>query len=173
LRTIRDGWRTLRFFLMYSPRWLFLAPGLALVLAGVAGYALALPGATVGGVTFDAHSLLVASLAAVLGCQLLQFAVFAKTFAISEGLMPEGRLMGVFRRTVTLERGMIVGAVGFLGGLGLLAAAVNQWRVAGFGTLDYSHTMRWVIPGVTLAALGAQSVFSSFFISILRMARKR
>jgi glycosyltransferase involved in cell wall biosynthesis len=173
LRTIRDGWRTLRFFLMYSPRWLFLAPGLALVLAGVVGYALALPGATVAGVTFDAHSLLVASLAAVLGCQLLQFAVFAKTFAISEGLMPEGRLMGVFRRTVTLERGMIAGAIGFIGGLGLLAAAVNQWRVADFGTLDYAHTMRWVIPGVTLAALGAQSVFSSFFVSILGMARKR
>lgn len=173
LRTIRDGWRTLRFFLMYSPRWLFLAPGLALVMAGLVGYALALPGATVAGVTFDAHSLLVASLAAVLGCQLLQFAVFAKTFAISEGLMPEGRLMGAFRRAVTLERGMIAGAIGFVAGLGLLAAAVNQWRVADFGTLDYAHTMRWVIPGVTLAALGAQSVFSSFFISILRMARKR
>ncbi len=173
LRTIRDGWRTLRFFFMYSPRWLFLAPGLGLLLAGIVGYALALPGATVAGVTFDAHTLLVASLAAVLGCQLLQFAVFAKTFAISEGLMPEGRLMGVFHRWVTLERGMIAGSIGFVSGVGLLTAAVNQWRAAGFGPLDYSHTMRWVIPGVTLAALGFQTIFSSFFISILRMARKR
>jgi hypothetical protein len=172
LRTIRDGWRTLRFFLMYSPRWLFLTPGLTLLVAGLAGYALALPGATVAGVTFDAHTLLVASLAAVLGVQLLQFAVFAKTFAISEGLMPEGRLMGVFRRVVNLERGLAVGTAAFVGGMGLLALAVNQWRLAGFGSLDYSHTMRWVVPGVTLAALGFQTVFSSFFISILRMARK-
>jgi hypothetical protein len=172
LRTIRDGWRTLRFFLMYSPRWLFLAPGLALMLAGALGYALALPGMTVGSVTFDAHTLLVASLSAVLGCQLLQFAVFAKTFAISEGLMPEGRLMGIFRRTVNLERGLIAGSAAFFGGVGLLVAAANQWRTAGFGPLDYARTMRWVIPGVTLAALGFQVVFSSFFISILRMARK-
>jgi hypothetical protein len=173
LRTIRDGWRTLRFFLMYSPRWLFLVPGVCLVLAGLLGYAVALPGATVAGVTFDAHSLLVASLAAIMGCQLLQFAVFAKTFAISEGLMPEGRLMRVFNRYVTLERGMIAGVTSFVAGLGLLAGAVSQWWTAGFGALDYPHTMRWVIPGVTLAALGFQTIFSSFFISILRMARKR
>jgi hypothetical protein len=172
LRTIRDGWRTLRFFLMYSPRWLFLTPGLGLLLAGMLGYALALPGATVAGVTFDAHTLLVASLSAVLGFQLLQFAVFAKTFAISEGLMPEGRLMAVFRRVVNLERGLIAGSATFVAGLGLLGLALNQWRVAGFGALDYAHTMRAVIPGVTLAALGFQTVFSSFFISILRMARK-
>jgi glycosyltransferase involved in cell wall biosynthesis len=173
LRTIRDGWRTLRFFLMYSPRWLYLAPGLSLLLAGALGYSLALPGASLGGVTFDAHTLLVASLAGVLGCQLLQFAVFAKTFAIHEGLMPEGQLMRVFHRWVNLERGMIVGAAVFLGGVGLLGVAANQWRAAGFGSLDYSHTMRWVIPGVTLAAVGFQTIFSSFFISILRMARKR
>jgi hypothetical protein len=172
LRTIRDGWRTLRFFLMYSPRWLFLAPGLGLMLAGAVGYALALPGASVAGVTFDAHTLLVASLSAVLGFQLLQFAVFAKTFAISEGLMPEGRLMAIFRRAVNLERGLIAGSATFLGGVGLLGLALNQWRVAGFGSLDYAHTMRAVIPGVTLAAIGFQTVFSSFFISILRMARK-
>lgn len=173
LRTIRDGWRTLRFFLMYSPRWLYLVPGLSLLLAGALGYAVALPGASLGGVTFDAHTLLVASLSAVLGCQLLQFAVFAKTFAIHEGLMPEGQLMRLFQHWVNLERGMIVGSAAFLGGLGLLGVAVNQWRAAGFGPLDYSHTMRWVIPGVTLAALGFQTIFSSFFISILRMARKR
>jgi hypothetical protein len=173
LRTIRDGWRTLRFFLMYSPRWLYLAPGLSLLMAALAGYALALPGASLGGVTLDAHTLLVASLAGLLGCQLLQFAVFAKTFAIHEGLMPERGLMRWFGRWATLERGLILGTAMALGGAGLLAGAVNQWRSAGFGTLDYAHTMRWVIPGVTLVALGFQTVFSSFFISILRMARKR
>ena len=132
LRTIRDGWRTLRFFLLYSPRWLFLVPGLGLLAAGAVGYALALPGATISGVTFDAHTLLVASLAALLGSQLLQFAVFAKTFAISEGLMPEGRLMRTFNRCVNLERGLAVGLASFVVGGGLLFAAVDQVALCGF-----------------------------------------
>jgi hypothetical protein len=126
----------------------------------------------IGGVTFDAHTLLVGSLAGILGFQLLQFAVMAKTFAISEGLMPEGRLMQKFKAWVTLERGLAAGAAGLAGGVALLIAAVNQWRLAGFGDLDYAATMRWVIPGVTLAMLGCQAVFSSFMLSILRMARK-
>jgi hypothetical protein len=158
---------------MYSPRWLFLTPGLGLLAAAAAGYALALPGLSVGGVTFDAHTLLIASLSAILGVQLLQFAAFAKTFAISEGLIPEGRLMERFRRWATLERGLAAGGAAFFAGLSLLAAAVLRWRGVGFGALDYAETMRQVIPGVTLAALGFQTVFSSFFISILRMARKR
>lgn len=172
LRTIRDGWRTLRFFLMYSPRWLFLIPGISLLLVAALGYALALPGLTVRGVTFDVHTLLVASLGLLIGSQLMQFAVFAKTFAITEGLMPEGRLMRVFNRYASLEFGMAAGAASLIVGVGLLGVAVNQWRSAAFGALDYATTMRWVIPGVTLAALGCQVVFSSFFLSILRMARK-
>jgi glycosyltransferase involved in cell wall biosynthesis len=172
LRTIRDGWRTLRFFLMYSPRWLFLTPGLALLLTAAVAYGLALPGLAIGGVTFDVHTLLVGSLSGILGFQLLQFAVMAKTFAISEGLMPEGQLMRKFKEWATLERGLAFGATAFCCGSLLLGAAVNQWRVAGFGDLDYAATMRWVIPGVTLAMLGCQTVFSSFMLSILRMARK-
>src|SRR5688500_14847111 len=89
LRTFRDGWRTLRFFLMYSPRWLFLFPGLWLVLLGLIGYGVALPGLTLNGVNFDAHTLLFASLAILCGYQATLFAIFTKTFAISEGLMPE------------------------------------------------------------------------------------
>jgi glycosyltransferase involved in cell wall biosynthesis len=172
LRTVRDGWRTLRFFLMYSPRWLFLTPGVCIFLLGLIGYTLALPGITLAGATLDAHTLLVASLAMLLGSQAVQFAVFAKTFAISEGLIPEDDRMRRFRRVVTLERGLALGVAATLFGGGLLVAAVNQWRAAGFGALDYATTMRWVIPGVTLAALGCQTMFSSFFLSILRMARK-
>jgi glycosyltransferase involved in cell wall biosynthesis len=171
LRTVRDGWRTLRFFLMYSPRWLFLTPGVCLFLLGLIGYALALPGITLAGATLDAHTLLVASLAMLLGSQAVQFAVFAKTFAVSEGLIPEDNRMRRIRRVVTLERGLALGLTTTLIGGGLLAAAVNQWRATGFGALDYATTMRWVIPGVTLAALGCQTMFSSFFLSILRMAR--
>jgi glycosyltransferase involved in cell wall biosynthesis len=172
LRTVRDGWRTLRFFLMYSPRWLFLAPGVGMFVLGLIGYALALPGMTLLGASLDAHTLLIASLALLLGSQAIQFAVFAKTFAISEGLIPEDARMERMRRVVTLERGLMLGAAATLVGGGLILAAVNQWRDAAFGPLDYATTMRWVIPGVTLAALGCQTMLSSFFLSILRMARK-
>jgi hypothetical protein len=172
LKTVRDGWRTLRFFLMCCPRYLFLFPGLLLILLGVAGYAVALPGLSVGGVTFDAHTLLFASLAVLLGFQSAAFAVLAKTFAIGEGILPEDPRLTRFHKVVNLERGLVIGGGAFVGGLALLLAAVNQWRQAGFGALDYAHTMRWVIPGVTLAALGFQGMLSSFFVSILRMRRR-
>jgi glycosyltransferase involved in cell wall biosynthesis len=172
LRTFRDGWRTLRFFLMYSPRWLFLVPGVLLILFGLLGYAVAMPGVTAMGVTFDAHTLLFASLAIICGYQSIQFAVFTKTFAISEGLVPEDPRMTRLLELVKLENGLLAGTVAMLFGLVLLAGAVNQWRLTGFGHLDYSHTMRWVIPGVTLTALGFQTVLSSFFISILGLRRR-
>ena len=171
LRTFRDGWRTLRFFLMYSPRWLFTIPGLLLVGLGLVGYAIALPGFTVHGVNFDAHSLLFASLAVLLGYQSVLFALFAKTFAVSEGLVPQDANLKRFFALVNLERGLLIGAGALLVGVALLVAAVNQWRLAGFGALDYARTMRLVIPGTTLTALGFQTVLASFFLSILRMRR--
>ncbi len=172
LRTFRDGWRTVRFYLMYSPRWLFLIPGAVLIVLGVVGYALALPGIQVFGATLDVHTLLVASLAMLLGYQSLLFALFTKTFAITEGLMPRDRRLEAFFRHARLERGLLLGGASFLVGLGLIAVAWNRWRLADFGPLDYGSTMRLVIPGTTLAALGFQTVLSSFFVSILGMARK-
>jgi hypothetical protein len=172
LRTFRDGWRTLRFFLMYSPRWLYLIPGLALVLAGVFGYAMAIPGLTVMGATLDAHTLLFASLGVLLGSQCVMFAVFTKVFAEREGLTPPDPRIARFYQLATLERGVIVGTSLLLAGGAMLFAAVNQWRLAGFGALDYAQTMRWVIPGVTSALLGFQTVAASFFVSILGMRRK-
>jgi glycosyltransferase involved in cell wall biosynthesis len=172
LRTFRDGWRTLRFFLLYSPRWLFLAPGLGLVLLGLLGYALALPRAEAFGVVFDAHSLLFASLAIICGYQSAVFAVLTKVFAVSEGLMPPDPRLERLGRIATLERALIVSAVCMLGGLVLLALAVNKWRIQDFGDLDYSSTMRLVVPGVTLTALGFQTMLSSFFASVLSMHRR-
>jgi glycosyltransferase involved in cell wall biosynthesis len=172
LRTFRDGWRTLRLFLMYSPRWLFVIPGLGMVLAGLAGYALALPGVTRGGITFDAHTLLFASLAMICGYQSLLFAIFAKTFAVNERLLPEDGFYRKFFELVNLERGLLLGAGALIAGLGLLVFALNEWRLAEFGRLDYARTMRVVVPGVTLTALGFQTVLSSFFVSILGMQRR-
>jgi glycosyltransferase involved in cell wall biosynthesis len=172
LKTFRDGWRTLRFFLLYCPRWLFLVPGAVLVAVGLLGYAVAMPGLTIGGVNFDAHTLLFASLAVLCGYQAVQFHVFAKTFAVAERLMPEDPWLGRFQRTVTLERALIGAALSLALGLTLLLLAVNQWRLAGFGHLDYARTMRLVVPGVTCTALGFQTVLSAFLLSLLRMHRR-
>jgi glycosyltransferase involved in cell wall biosynthesis len=172
LKTFRDGWRTLRFFLMYCPRWLFTIPGGVLVFLGMVGYAVAMPGLRLGGVVFDAHTLLFASLAILCGYQSILFAIFTKTFAISGGLMPEDPQLARFFKIVNLERGLILSAATILVGIILLAAAINQWRLASFGTLDYAQTMRLVVPGVTLTALGFQTMLSSFFVSILGMRRR-
>jgi glycosyltransferase involved in cell wall biosynthesis len=172
LRTVRDGWRTLRFFLVFSPRWLFLVPGFVFALLGLAGYAVALPGLTLGGVTFDAHTLLFSSLAIMMGYQSVLFAICTKSFAISEGLLPKDPRIDRFFKVIYLERGLAIGALAFLAGLILLGVAVLQWRSAHFGRLDYAVTMRWVIPGATLTALGFQTVLSSFFVSILGMKRR-
>lgn len=172
LKTYRDGWRTLRFFLIYSPRWLFFLPGAALIALGLLGYAVAMPGITIAGVSFDAHTLLFASLAVLCGYQSVLFALFSKTFAISEGLMPEDPRLTRFYKVVNLERGLLLAAMTLLLGLILLASAVNEWRLVDFGRLDYAKTMRLVVPGATLTALGFQTILSSFFVSILGMHRR-
>jgi glycosyltransferase involved in cell wall biosynthesis len=172
LKTFRDGWRTLRFFLMCSPKWLFLLPGFFLVVLGAIATSLALPGVKIGPATFDAHTLLFGSLAFILGYQAIVFAIMTKAFAIGEGIIPQDKRLLRFFRFATLERGLIFGGVGFVIGLGLLAAAVYQWWQAAFGYLDYSYTMRWVIPGATLSALGFQTILFSFFISMMGINRK-
>ncbi len=172
LRTFRDGWRTLRFFLVCSPRWLFLYPGLSLLLLGAMGFGVAMPGLTFFGATFDAHTLLFASLALTVGYQAVLFGWLARTLAAREGLLPDTKPLGWLRKVLSLERGLVVGVAALLAGGGLLLAAVAQWQAAGFGRLDYAHTMRWVIPGVTLTALGFQTVFASFFITVLGWYRK-
>jgi glycosyltransferase involved in cell wall biosynthesis len=172
LKTFRDGWRTLRFFLMYSPRSLFLVPGVLLILMGLIGYGVAMPGLTLWGITFDAHTLLFASLAILCGYQSILFAIFTKTFAISEGLMPEDPRMTRFFELINLERGLIVASAALITGILLLLTAVNQWRLAHLGDLNYPETMRMVVPGATLTALGFQTILSSFFVSILGMRRK-
>lgn len=172
LKTFRDGWRTLRFFLMCSPRWLFLWPGLALVFTGLCGYAIALPGVAIGPMHFDAHTLLFATLFILCGYQSVLFAIFARTFAYTEGILPVNRNLLRFYKVLNLERGLVIAGLAMLVGTGLLLAAINQWRLAGFGRLDYAHTMRLVIPGATLLALGFQTVLSSFLISLLGMKRR-
>lgn len=171
LKTFRDGWRTLRFFLTCSPRWLFLWPGVASFVLGLFGYVLAVPGTEIGRATLDAHTLLVASLALLVGQQAIMFAVFAKMFALNEGLLPADPRVVRFFNFFTLEKGLALGAVAALVGVVLLAFAFSLWQQNSFGPLNYARTMRLVIPGVTLIALGIQSILGSFMISIMSIRR--
>ena len=168
LRTWRDGWRHLRFMLLFSPRWLFLYPGLVLFAAGIALSVLLLPGPLrVGGARLDIHTLLVAGFLALLGYQLVLFAIFTKFFAIRVGFHPPHPALQKVFRYVTLEIGLVAGALMVLGGLLTLVITVASWSASGFGNLDPSTTMRQVITAVVLTALGTQTVFASFFMSIL------
>jgi len=173
LRSWRDGWRHLRFLLLYSPRWLFLYPGSLLMVIGLGTMLWLVPGPQViGGVTFDVHTLLYAAVAIVIGFQSILFAVFTKVFAISEGLLPrDERLERAFRH-VTLEVGVVVAIILILAGLAGSAYAYWFWDQLSFGNLDPARTMRIVIPAVTSLTLGCQTLFSSFFLSILGLRRR-
>jgi hypothetical protein len=173
LRTWRDGWRTLRFFLLYSPRWLFLYPGLALMLAGTLVGLWLLPGPRkVGSVVFDVHTMLYAAIAVLLGFQAIAFAVFTKLFAISEGLHPPDPVLDRLFRYINLELGLMVGAALAALGLGISVYAVRVWGEQHFGPLDMSHTFRVVIPAALCLTLGVQGIFSSFFLSVLGLRRR-
>ena len=141
LRTFRDGWRHLRFYLLYSPRWLFLVPGALLICLGALGYALAMPGVHIGRVHLDVHTLLFASLSIICGYQAVIFAILTKAFATAEGLLPPDRRVTRFFELVTLERGLLAGAVATIAGFTLLGGAVMQWIAANLGPLDYTRTM--------------------------------
>ena len=168
LRTWRDGWRHLRFMLLFSPRWLFLYPGLILFAVGGVLSLVLLPGPVlVAGVRLDIHTLLVAGFLALLGYQLVLFALFTKFFAIRVGFHPPHRVLQSMFRYITLEVGLAVGVLLALAGLVTLIVAVASWSAVGFGNLNPDTTMREVIPAVVLTALGTQTVFAAFFMSIL------
>ena len=158
---------------MYSPRWLYFGAGTWALLVGISW----LRTGTAGNQLLRRHArrahVAGGKLAVLLGSQLLQFAVFAKTFAVSEGLVPQDQKLTKFLKVMSLERCLLAGVVSVVAGGGLMLSAVSQWSAVSFGALDYATTMRWVIPGVTLIALGCQTIFSSFFVSILRMGRSK
>ena len=168
LRTWRDGWRHLRFMLLFSPRWLFLLPGLALFTAGLlAGAALEVGPVKVGRFGFDISTLLLAGFCCLIGYQLVVFAVFTKVFAMREGFHPPNAGYSQMFRYVRLETGLALGLLMAVLGTAGLILAVLSWQVLGFGALDPRATMREVIPAAVLLTLGVQTIFASFFLSIL------
>jgi glycosyltransferase involved in cell wall biosynthesis len=164
LNTWRDGWRHLRFLLMYSPRWLFFYPGIFLILAGLLATLSLLPSPKV-------HSLLYSSTAMTIGFQIVMFALFTKVFGISEGLLPEDRRLNKLFNYLNLETGLIAGCILLVMGTAASVYAFGIWGQHNFGSLNPAETMPIVIPGVTCLALGIQAIFSSFFLSILGLKR--
>lgn len=173
LRTLRDGWRHLRFLFLFSPRWLFLYPGAALMLAGVASMLWLLPGPrNVGGIGLGVNTLLYSAAAIVCGFQAVAFAVLAKVFAINARLLPEDPRIRRLTSVVSVEVGMVAGLLLFLAGLAAAAYAVGVWGRASFGALQPESSLRIVTPSVTALILGLQLVFSSFFLGVLGLRRQ-
>lgn len=171
LRPWRDGWRHLRFMLLFSPRWLFWYPGILLMAAGLLlGCALVQGPFPLGRVTLDVHTLLFAAVAVLIGFQAASFAVLSKFFAIRAGLSRAEAGFDEWFRHVTLEAGLVSGTVLVVLGLILSVGAVLIWGGQGFGPLhNPTTTLRWVIPGALCLVLGCQMILTSFFLGVLRL----
>jgi glycosyltransferase involved in cell wall biosynthesis len=168
LRTWRDGWRTLRFFLLFSPKWLFFYPGLFLMAVGLALSIAVIPGALdVFGARLDVHTLLYAGAAIVVGFQAVVFAVLARVYAASEGFLPDSELVQRARRVFSLEAGLLMGALLLAAAVILSVIALVRWGNSSFKHLDYPATLRLAIPAAVALMLGVQTILSSFFLSVL------
>jgi glycosyltransferase involved in cell wall biosynthesis len=173
LRTWRDGWRHLRFLLMYSPRWLFLIPGLALMILGLALMVWLLPAERpLGHVNLGVDTLAYAAAAVLLGFQLVFFGIAAKVFATTEGLLPEDPSFNRWFRYITLETGLVAGVLLLLLGLGIAISSVVSWAHTGYGSLPPVQMMRHTLPAMLCLMLGTEVCFASFFLSLLGLRRR-
>ena len=174
LRSWSDGWRHLRFLLLYSPRWLFLIPGIVLMTVGLAsGAALTLGPVTVGSVTFDVDTLVAASAVLVIGYQAVLFALLTKIYAIEEGFLPPDPRVDRFVTTISLERGLAIGALIGVLGVGGLVASLIHWNLHDFGELDPGRSLRLVVPSAAALVISMQTIFAALFASVLGIRRVR
>ncbi len=174
LRSWRDGWRHLRFLLLYSPRWLFLIPGIALMVLGlVAGTALTFGPVYIGKLAFDVDTLVGASAMVVIGFQAVLFGLFTKVYAAEEGFLPEDRRVKRLVDVVTLEKGLVAGGLLAIAGLAGMVASLAHWQVRNFGPLLPAESLRLVVPSATALIMSFQTIFASLFISILGIRRTK
>ncbi len=174
LRSWRDGWRHLRFLMLYSPRWLFLIPGLVLLALGlVIGVPVAAGPVTLGGVTFDVDTLVAAAAMVVIGVQAVMFAVLTKIYAMEEGFLPPDRRIKKLMTVITLERGLLIGGLLAVVGLAGLAMSLVHWHVNSYGELNPRESLRLVVPSATALMVSCQAILFSLFASILGIRRHK
>ncbi|MER7502118.1 glycosyltransferase family 2 protein [Nonomuraea pusilla] len=174
LRSWRDGWRHLRFLLLYSPKWLFFYPGLVMMILGlVAGTALTFGPVEIGELAFDVDTLVGSSALVVIGFQAVLFAVFTKVYAAEEGFLPESRRIRKLIDIVSLEKGLIAGGLLALAGVVGLVMSLVHWQVRSFGELDPRESLRLVVPSATALVMSFQTIFAALFVSILGIRRSR
>lgn len=175
LRPWRDGWRNLRFMLLYSPRWLFLIPGLLAMLVGAITLCILAYGdiVIIGRVHLSVHTMLYAAMMILAGFQAVCFSVFTKIFAIAEGLLPEDPRLTRLFRYFTLEVGLAAGFVLLTFSAAVTLYAVSYWSSTTFGPLDPLKMLRFVIPAVFAFLLGCQTILASLFLSVLGLRVRR
>ena len=168
LRTWRDGWRHLRFLLLYSPKWLFLFPGIFLMAIGfILSTALIMMPIQIGNVTLDVHTLLYTTSTFLIGFQFVIFYGLTKVFAVTQNLLPKSNRYNTLFDYINLERGLVLGILMVLFGIGLSIHGLQLWSHVYYGVLEVRSTLRIIIPAVMVIILGVQIILFSFFFSIL------
>jgi glycosyltransferase involved in cell wall biosynthesis len=173
LRSWRDGWRHLRFLLLFSPRWLFFYPGVVTFVVGLLiSLSLVAGPQTIGSFTFDVDTLTYSLGLVLIGAHIIAFALCAQVFGVKEGFLPYNPRFQRFSRFVTLETGLLFGCAFLLLGFGILAYAVYLWHLTGFGELSPTRMLRLTLPSATALMLGVETIFMSFLLSLLSMNRR-
>lgn len=168
LNTWRDGWRHLKYMLMFSPQWLFFYPGLCLMALGLIGFFILIPGPLkIGHVGFDVNTMLISSGSFICGFQCIMFWITARLFGIRERILPKDPFFEKFSSNFHLETGILCGAGLTIAGIILLLIGLLYWGKHEFGSIPYGTGLRIIIPSVSLITIGVQFVFNSFFISFL------
>jgi hypothetical protein len=174
LRSWRDGWRHLRFLLLFSPRWLFFIPGLVLLILGLGiGAAVAIGPLTIGDVSFDVDTLVACGAMVDIGFQAVLFWLFTQVYAGAEGFLPTEPRVQTLLGKLSLERGLILGTLVGLAGLIGLVFSLTYWQGHSFGHLNYEHALRLMVPSVTALVLSCQLILGTFFLSILGIKQTR
>lgn len=173
LKPWRDGWRHLRFMLLFSPNWLFLYPGTLLMLAGIiVGGGLMIDPLQIGRVQFSSGTLIYCAMAVAIGFQATWFALLARAYAVQEGLVPQSWRMKLVERFCTLENGLLGGLFVCVLGFVLLASGLSEWAEAHFGVLDAARMVRLCIASSLAISLGFQVMLSSLLLSTLRLSTR-
>ena len=174
LRTWRDGWRHLRLLLMFSPRWLFFYPGLALIAAGVLGTALLFPGPArlPGGIELNEHTFLVSAITVLVGFQVLCFGVIARIVSVAYGLLPDSPWVAGLVSAISVERGLAIALAVICTGLACCGWAIWQWTRVDFGPLTDPAVLRVLTCSMVLIAMGVQIAFMAFLLCIVAVRNR-